>query len=96
MNIQAVKNNLGSIKDIGGTNQASSEDAKKKVLDANVEKVSTALSQLQTDQMLDIQSVSNFLDGQNLAQINRAPMQQTQQLAQMSSQPMQMPQPQQQ
>ena len=68
MNIQAVQNNLGSLKDIGKTNQASSEDTKKKVLDANVEKVNTALTQLQSDQMLDIQSVSNFLDGVKLAQ----------------------------
>ena len=44
MNIQVVQNNLGSLKDIGKTEQKSAEDAKKNVLDANVEKVSTALS----------------------------------------------------
>ena len=50
LNIQVVQNNLGDIKEIGKTDQKSSEDAKKKVMEQPaVEKVNNALMQMHAE-----------------------------------------------
>ena len=50
MNIQVVQNNLGDLKEISKTDQKSSEDAKKKVMEQPaVEKVNTALMQMHAE-----------------------------------------------